>query len=60
MAVDDVLKEVGDIYNLVSSIPVQGDAVEVVAMVRVRLRKLNGELINLKKSSEENVSEKEE
>lgn len=60
MDVDDVLKEVSDIYNLVSSIPVQGDAVEVVAMVRVRLRKLNGELINLKKSSEENVPEKEE
>lgn len=44
MTVDDILKEVNDIYGLVSSIPVQGDAVEVVAMIRVRLRKLNGEL----------------
>lgn len=43
----DLLKEVGDIYHLVSSIPVQGDAVEVIAMVRVRLRNLSNELKKL-------------
>ena len=50
-------KEITEIYKLVSSLSVQGDAVELVAMIRIRLRKLHESVDQIDKedSTDENV-----
>ena len=47
---DDIINEINSIYQTVSSIPVTGDAVDVMAVVRAKLRKVHADL---KKKSEE-------
>lgn len=41
-------KQVSDIYAIVSALNVSGDAVDVVAVLRARLRKLNADIAELK------------
>lgn len=36
---DEVKKELDEIYRMISSIPVQGEAVELMAAARAKLRK---------------------
>lgn len=50
-------KEITEIYKLVSSLSVQGDAVELVAMIRIRLRKLHESVDQIDKedSTDENI-----
>lgn len=47
---DDILNEINEIYQAVSSIPVTGDAVDTVAVTRAKLRKVYADL---KKFNEE-------
>lgn len=57
MEVPKLKKEILDIYNLVSSLSVQGDAVDLVAMIRFRLRTLheNVDKIDKEGPANENV-----
>ena len=41
---DEIMKELDSIYKTVSSIPVTGDAVDAMAVVRAKLRKIYAEL----------------
>lgn len=41
---DDIISEINSIYQTVSSIPVTGDAVDVMAVVRAKLRKVHADL----------------
>ena len=46
----DILKELQDVYQLISSVPVQGDAIDIIATARTKLRLVH---IELKKTKEE-------
>lgn len=41
---DEIMKELDSVYKTVSSIPVTGDAVDAMAVVRAKLRKIYAEL----------------
>ena len=41
---DELMKELDSVYKTVSSIPVTGDAVDAMAVVRAKLRKIYAEL----------------
>ena len=41
---DEIMKELDVVYKTVSSIPVTGDAVDAMAVVRAKLRKIYAEL----------------
>ena len=41
---DEIMKELDSVYKTVSSIPVTGDAVDAIAVVRAKLRKIYAEL----------------
>ena len=41
---DEIMKELDTVYKTVSSIPVTGDAVDAMAVVRAKLRKIYAEL----------------
>ena len=41
---DEIMKELDVVYKTVSSIPVTGDAVDAMAIVRAKLRKIYAEL----------------
>ena len=43
---DEIMKELDSVYKTVSSIPVTGDAVDAMAVVRAKLRKIYAELDN--------------
>ena len=45
---DEIMKELDVVYKTVSSIPVTGDAVDAMAVVRAKLRKIYAELDNAK------------
>jgi hypothetical protein len=45
--VNDILKEIDTVFRLVSSIPVTGDSVDTVAVIRAKLRSIHGELKNM-------------
>ena len=44
MILDEIMKELDSVYKTVSSIPVTGDAVDAMAIVRAKLRKIYAEL----------------
>ena len=44
MILDEIMKELDSVYKTVSSIPVTGDAVDAMAVVRAKLRKIYAEL----------------
>lgn len=44
MILDELMKELDSVYKTVSSIPVTGDAVDAMAVVRAKLRKIYAEL----------------
>ena len=48
----EILKEIESAYKIVSSIPVTGDSVDAVAVVRGKLRRAYSELEKLEKKSE--------
>lgn len=54
MMIDQIMIELNGIYQAVSSIPVTGDAVDTMATVRARLRKVYADV---KKLNEEGNSE---
>ena len=41
---EEIMKELDSVYKTVSSIPVTGDAVDAMAVVRAKLRKIYAEL----------------
>ena len=43
---NEILNELDTVYKLISSLPVRGDAVDVIADARARLRKVYTELEN--------------
>ena len=45
---DEIMKELDTVYKTVSSIPVTGDAVDAMAIVRAKLRKIYAELDKVK------------
>lgn len=45
----DILKELQDVYQLISSVPVQGDAIDILATARAKLRLVH---VELKKNEE--------
>lgn len=52
---NNILKELSSVFQLVSSISVQGDAVDHVAVIRSKLRKIYAELekINSEQKSDQ-------
>lgn len=50
---NDILKELNSVFQIVSSIPVTGDSVDSMAIARAKLRKIYAELA--KDSSQENL-----
>lgn len=44
---DELVRELNEAYQVVSSIPVSGDAVDAMAVVRAKLRKVYTELKNM-------------
>lgn len=51
---DEIMKELDAIYKTVSSIPVTGDAVDAMAVVRAKLRKIYAELETMKEEVDAN------
>lgn len=49
---DEIMKELDTVYKTVSSIPVTGDAVDAMAVVRAKLRKIYAELEKTKEGAE--------
>ena len=45
---EEIMKELDSVYKTVSSIPVTGDAVDAMAVVRAKLRKIYAELDKVK------------
>jgi hypothetical protein len=45
--VQNILKELNSVFQLVSSIPVTGDAVDTMAVTRAKLRKIHADLKKL-------------
>lgn len=43
---DEIIKELDEAYRVISSIPVTGDSVDAMAVVRAKLRKVYAELKN--------------
>ena len=50
---DEVISELNAIYQAVSSIPVTGDAVDTMAVVRAKLRKVYADLQKLNEEGSE-------
>ena len=50
---DDILNELNTIFRIVSSIPVTGDAVDSMAAVRAKLRKVYADIEASNKTSNE-------
>lgn len=50
---DEIMKELDTVYKTVSAIPVTGDAVDAMAVVRAKLRKIYAELEKTKEGVEE-------
>lgn len=44
MDYDDLLSEVDSVFKMISSIPVSGDAIDVFAVARSKLRNIHAEL----------------
>lgn len=44
---DEIIKELNDAYQVISSIPVTGDSVDAMAVARAKLRKVYTELKNM-------------
>ena len=53
---NEILKEIESAYKIVSSIPVSGDAVDAVAVVRGKLRNAYAELEKIEKASKDGAS----
>lgn len=51
---DNILKDLDAVFRLISSIPVTGEAVDVMATARNTLRKVYAELENKDKGAEGN------
>ena len=45
---DEIMKEIDAVYQIISSIPVSGNSVDAMAVARTRLRKVYNELNNMK------------
>lgn len=49
---EELRKEVDAIYRMISSLSVSGDAVDIIAAVRAKLKRVHGELAKLDVKSE--------
>ena len=45
---DEILKDLDSVFRLISSVPVSGDSVDIMATARNKLRKAYAELTKLK------------
>lgn len=52
MDTKDIRKQIGDIYIMVSTLQASGDAVDTIAAVRARLRRLDGSIAELEKGAD--------
>ena len=52
----DIIKEIQEAYQAISSIPVTGDAVDAMAVARAKLRKVYTELNNMSEEVSEDGS----
>ena len=48
---EEILKDLDSAFRLISSIPVSGDSVDIMATARNKLRKVYAELSNVKEDS---------
>lgn len=55
---NDILKELSSVFQLVSTIPVTGDSIDTMAVVRARLRKIYADVE--KASAKMNVEDLQE
>lgn len=44
---DEIIKELNEAYQIISSIPVTGDSVDALAVARAKMRKVYAELKNM-------------
>lgn len=54
---DDLIKEIGLTYKLISSIPVTNDAIDISATARAKLRRVEAALIEMKRNEKAEVTE---
>lgn len=47
-----ILKEIDSIFKMISSVPVTGDAIDVMAAARAKLRRIHGELQKMDEKKE--------